>query len=267
MKTFKAAVVGKDVSKSLSPAIHSFIAEKWGYPLEYTALSVPEERFESSIDGILKEFDGLNITIPYKLSVIPHLKKTSGDASAYGAVNTVKTRDGTGYNTDGAGFGLMLENSGFGCGGKRALVLGAGGAGRSVVRKLVCSGADVSLYDRNFGVSRNVASEFGATAVQNTDGAFYAVINATGVGMHKTEGISPVGEDVLKNCEAAIDLIYVPEKSRFLEIAESLGKRTENGLAMLFYQAYFAECIFFDKTPDADEAKRYFEEFKSGRHI
>ena len=162
---------------------------------------------------------------------------------------------------------LPAENGGFGCSGKRALVLGAGGAGRSVVRKLVCSGADVSLYDRNFGVSRNVAREFGATAVQNTDGAFYAVINATGVGMHKTEGISPVGEDVLKNCEAAIDLIYVPEKSRFLEIAESLGKRTENGLAMLFYQAYFAECIFFDKTPDADEVKRYFEEFKSGRHI
>lgn len=80
--------------------------------------------------------------------------------------------------------------------------------------------------------------------------------------MHKTEGISPVGEEVLRGCDVALDLIYTPEKSKFLQIAESLGKKIINGAAMLFYQAYYAECIYFDRTANEAEAKRLFEEYK-----
>ncbi|MBR2398024.1 MAG: shikimate dehydrogenase, partial [Clostridia bacterium] len=99
------------------------------------------------------------------------------------------------------------------------------------------------------------------TSLNELDANFYAVINATGVGMHDSVGISPVGEDILKNCQVAIDLIYVPEKSKFLEIAESLGKKIVNGKAMLFYQAYYAECIFFDVEADAQFAKTIFEDY------
>ena len=90
---------------------------------------------------------------------------------------------------------------------------------------------------------------------------YYAIINATGIGMHKTEGISPVGEDLLSLCSVAVDLIYTPEKSAFLQIAEALGKKIVNGKAMLFYQAYYSQCIFFGIAPDEEQAKLLFTQY------
>lgn len=259
----KLAVIGKDVSKSVSPQIHTFIAKKLGLEMTYEKISVPEEQFESRIGGLLSVYDGLNVTIPYKLSIIPHLNGIEGDAKVFGAVNTVNCRTLTGYNTDGLGFMQMLEANGVSVSGSKVLLLGAGGAGRSVAKKLLDGGAAVEIYDRNAVNAENVAREFeGITVV---DGVYAyqrdIIINATGVGMHKTEGISPVDESVLSECGTAVDLIYVPKKSRFLEIAENLGKKIINGSAMLFYQAYYSDCIYFGLTPDKEQAKILFEKF------
>lgn len=259
----KLAVVGKDVSKSTSPQIHNFIANRLGVKITYDKISVPEDEFECRIDGILSEYDGLNFTIPYKLTVIPKLKSVAGDASVFGAVNTVKTESLTGYNTDGLGFMLMLKNNGVETAGKKFLVIGAGGAGRSVAKKLSDGGASVYIYDKNKRNAEIVESEFSGVKSLNeiTPEKYYGIINASGVGMHKSEGISPVDENVIKNCEVAIDLIYVPKVSEFLRIAKSLNKKVVNGEAMLFYQAYFADCIYFGLTPDEGQAKLLFEEF------
>lgn len=256
----KLAVIGKDVSRSTSPEMHKFIAKELGREITYDKISVPEEQFEEKIDGLLKEYDGLNITIPFKLAVIPHLKKLEGDAPVFGAVNTIRTSTLTGYNTDGIGFMLMLTTAGVNAKGKRVLLLGAGGAGRSVAKKLLDDGAEVEVYDKNTANAEAVAAEFdGVKCVKEiTCEERYLIINATGVGMHKTVGISPVGEDILSKCEVALDLIYQPEKSRFLEIAETLGKKIINGRAMLFYQAYYAECIYLGITPSDSVAERLF---------
>lgn len=259
----KLAVIGKDVSKSTSPQMHTFIAEHMGNRIQYGALSIPEELFEDSIDGILKEYDGLNVTIPYKLAVMPHLKNVVGDARTFGAVNTVLTSDLSGHNTDGLGFMLMLKNNGLEAEGKRVLLLGAGGAGRSVAKKLTDAGATVFVYDKCEQNVRALAQEFsGVVPLDKVEPAPYDIaINATGVGMHKTEGISPVPRDILNNCRAAIDLIYVPEKSEFLRLAESAGKKIVNGKAMLFYQAYYAQCIYFGVQPSDLQAKTLFEDY------
>ncbi len=263
MKILKLAVIGKDVSKSASPQIHKFIAEREGYGVEYEAVSVAESAFPERIEKLLNLYDGLNVTIPFKLSVIPYLKKTEGDALTFGSVNTVRTFDKTGFNTDGEGFSLMLSNNGINCSGKRVLVLGAGGAGRTVAKKLADGRAEVFIYDKNFTSSEAVSNCFSNVKPLGELKKFpcFAVINATGVGMHNTEGISPVGEEMLSDCEVAVDLIYAPEKSRFLNIAEKLGKKTLNGAAMLFYQAYFSECIFTGRQPSAERAKKLFNEF------
>ncbi|MDE6586649.1 MAG: shikimate dehydrogenase [Clostridia bacterium] len=259
----KLAVVGKDVSKSVSPQIHNFIASKLNKRISYDKISVPEIEFESRIESILSEYDGLNFTIPYKLTVIPHLERLAGDAKTFGAVNTVNTKDLAGYNTDGLGFMLMLKNNGVVTDGKKYLVIGAGGAGRSVAKKLLDGGAEVYVYDKNAENARRVAAEFeGVTCLDEiAPYDYYGIVNASGVGMHSTEGISPVGEELISRCEVAIDLIYVPKKSEFLRIAESLNKKIINGEAMLFYQAYFADCIYFNLIPDDGEAKKLFEEF------
>lgn len=119
----KLAVIGKDVSKSTSPRMHSFIAENMGNAISYEAVSVPEADFESRIDELLTIYDGINVTIPYKISVIPHLKKIEGDATVFGAVNTLLTSTLTGYNTDGLGFMLMLKNNGVEVKGKKVALL------------------------------------------------------------------------------------------------------------------------------------------------
>lgn len=263
MKSLRLAVVGKDVSKSDSPAMHKFIAERLGIKISYEKISIPEEEFEGKAEGLFAKYDGFNVTIPYKLSVMPYLKRICGDAPVFGAVNTVKCREREGYNTDGLGFALMLENAGIDVQGKKILLLGAGGAGRSVTKKLMDGGARTFVYDRRKELAERLQKEFGACAQEEPErDNYFAIINATGVGMHKTEGVSPAGDELISGCEIAIDLIYKPEKSEFLRRAEALGKRILNGKAMLFYQAYFAECIYADVKPSNDVAKKLFEEWE-----
>ncbi len=259
----KLAVIGKDVSQSTSPQIHNFIARELGLEMTYGRISIEESTFEDRIEDLLSEYDGLNVTIPYKLSVIPHLKGVEGDAAAFGAVNTVLTSTRTGYNTDGLGFTQMLKAEGVDAAGKDVLVLGAGGAGRSVAKKLADGGAKVRIYDRNAQNAKRVSAEFnGVEAVDGvTVGKRYLIVNATGVGMHKSVGISPITEDIIAGCEVAVDLIYVPEKSEFLRIAEAHGKKIINGRAMLFYQAYYADCIYFNLTPSPEVATGLFAKY------
>lgn len=260
----KLAVIGKDVSKSLSPQIQKFIARHTGNELEYDRVSISETEFGKRADKLFKEYDGFNVTIPYKLSIIPYLSTIEGDAKAFGAVNTVRVRDMSGHNTDGMGFALMLKNNGVVVTGKEVLLLGAGGAGRSVAKKLADGGARVFVYDTRCEIAESLEREFkGVKAIGEVEvKPYFAIINATGIGMHKTEGISPVGEEVIDKCEVAVDLIYTPEKSEFLRLAESKGKKIINGKAMLFYQAYYAQCIFFDKPANEKQAKELFSKFE-----
>lgn len=260
----KLAVVGKDVSKSASPQIHLFIAKELGLDISYDKVSIPEEQFEERIEGLLNEYDGMNFTIPFKLTVIPHLNNICGDAAVFGAVNTVVSASRSGYNTDGLGFMQMLDAASVAVKNKTVMLLGAGGAGRSVAKKLIDGGARVEIYDRFAQNAKKVAEEFGGITVldEAVPHKVDVIINATGVGMHKTEGISPVGEDVLKLCDTAVDLIYVPAQSEFLRIAKGLGKKTLNGAPMLFYQAYYSDCYYFNLTPDKGVAAKLYAKYE-----
>ncbi len=264
MKSLKLAVIGKDVSKSLSPKMHAFILKNLGVGCTYDNISIPEDEFDGRVPRIFEEYDAFNVTIPYKLKIQPYLNEIVGDAEVFGAVNTVEGKSKKGYNTDGVGFLLMLQNEGVEVDGKSALVLGSGGVGRSVIKKLLDGGASVFAYDLNKESLRKVHSEFPAfTPVETlTNTPYDIVINCTGVGMHKTEGVSPVDEGLLAKCQTAVDLIYEPKKSQFLAIAERLGKKIVNGEGMLFYQAYYADCIYLGVTPSATTAKELFEKYQ-----
>lgn len=260
----KLAVIGKDVSQSQSPKMHGFILKKLGVEdFTYEKVSISSEEFEDKVEEIFSTYDFFNVTIPFKLDVMPHLNEIVDDAKIFGAVNTIKSRARRGYNTDGLGFMLMLKNNGVEVSGKRALVLGSGGAGRSVTKKLLDGGADVEVFDVNKESLKRVCDEFPpAKMLESLENKSYDIIvNCTGVGMHKSVGISPVSEQLISLCSVAVDLIYVPEKSKFLEIAESCGKKIINGMGMLFYQAYYADCIFLGIEADEKKAKEFFEEY------
>lgn len=258
----RLALVGKDVSKSLSADIHAFILGEWGYSCEYELVSAEKEDFDSVLRRLLGDFDGFNVTIPYKRDVMAYLNEVSGDAMDFGAVNTVVTRTMTGYNTDGVGFLHMLHLAKISVQDKKVLVLGGGGAGRSTAAALKKAGATVSVYQRRREKLEEVCKELGVNAAENPEsGEYDMLINCTGVGMHQTVGISPVSERAFDGASVAVDLIYTPTESEFLRLAKMRGLQTLNGAAMLFYQAYFSDCLYVNREPMEGEVEELYQKY------
>ncbi len=263
-RTLRLGLIGKDVSKSLSEEMHTFILSQWGVGCDYHRFSVADDGFDDAMRTLLGDFDGFNVTIPYKREVFAYLDEIVGDAFACGAVNTVSCATRRGYNTDGVGFLQMLTSAHIDVKGKRVLVLGAGGSGRSSAAALKGAGARVYMYRRNREELEEACAQLGVTAATDPEeGGYDILVNATGVGMHDSEGRSPVGERAFRGATAAVDLIYVPTESEFLRLAARCGLQTVNGAAMLFYQAYYADCVFLGRDGNADEAKNFYERYLS----
>ena len=232
-------------------------------------------------DGNIKSFErtankyGIDYALKKDTSEQPprYLVFFKGDASKFGAVNTVVNKKRMGYNTDGFGFAALMAGEGLQLKRKTVLVLGAGGAGRCCIKTLMAAKADVHVYERELSRLKAVYSEFGGFAPYTAvpDCRFDIIVNCTGIGMHDTEGYAPVvptrsGQNILPSllskCGAAVDLIYEPKQSEFLRIADGFHRQTANGAAMLFYQAYAADCIFFDKMPDVETANRLWRKYR-----
>ena len=261
-KILRLGLIGKDVSKSTSGQIHAFILNEWGMGCEYEKFSVSPAEFDNTMRRLMCDFDGFNVTIPYKRDVFEYLNGVEGDAFSCGAVNTVITETAHGYNTDGVGFLLMLKTAGIEVKNKKILVLGAGGSGRSSAAALKNAGTQVSMYRRNKTELAEVCAQLGVTAIDDPEaGGFDILVNCTGVGMHETEGKSPVSAKAFVGAQSAIDLIYTPAKSAFLQLAEDEGLKILNGAAMLFYQAYYADCLYTGRGATADEAETLYRKY------
>lgn len=264
IEKLRLGLIGKDVSKSESEAMHTFILERLGVACEYERFSVFAESFDDAMRRLLGDFDGFNVTIPYKRDVMAYLDAVEGDAFAFGAVNTVITATRTGYNTDGVGVLLMLRATNIEVQGKKVLVLGGGGSGRSTAVVLKNAGGNVFMYQRTRSKLEETCRELSVTPVDDAEcGGFDILVNCTGVGMHASVGCSPVTEKAFEGADAAIDLIYEPAESEFLRLAKTRGLKTLNGRAMLFYQAYFADCLYLQRQADDREAKEFYEQYKA----
>ena len=258
----RLGLIGKDVSKSDSKKMHTFILHQLGFEVDYESISLAPSQLDDTMRYLLGDFDGFNITIPYKRDVMEYLDEIVGDAVAFGAVNTVVCATRKGYNTDGWGFMQMLKLHGVSVVGKKVLILGAGGAGRSSAVVLKDAGAEVYLYQRRQQELEETCQELGVLAADNPEaGGYDIVINATGVGMHNTVGISPVSAAAFDGCSVAVDLIYKPKVSEFLRLAKERGLRTVSGGGMLFLQAYYADCYFLDRLPDEEEGHQLYKKY------
>ena len=218
-------LLGEHLGHSFSPAIHRRLA---GYDYQLVELS-PEE-----VGPFLERgnFRGLNVTIPYKKTVMPFCRALSPAAERIGSVNTiVKRPDGTLYgdNTDYDGFLYLLRSAGAEVGGKKVLVLGTGGASLAVHAVLEDLGAGQIV-----SISRS-----GPDNYQNLDRHADAryIVNATPVGMYPNTGVAPVDLSVFPALEGVFDLIYNPAKTQLLLDGERRGLLWANGLGMLVAQA------------------------------
>lgn len=220
----ECGLLGGKLGHSFSPQIHGALAD-YRYTLWEKS---PEELNDFLKNGV---FTGLNVTIPYKKTVIPYCAELSDQARKIGAVNTIVRRpDGTllGHNTDYFGFAYLLRQSGIAVAGKKCLVLGTGGASVTVQAVLREQGAQVVVLSRS-------GPENYDHLERHADAAL--IVNATPVGMYPNTGVSPVDLKCFPKLEGVLDLIYNPARTQFLLDAEKLGIPGWNGLSMLVAQA------------------------------
>lgn len=227
----RCGLLGEHLTHSYSPQIHALLGD-YSYELFEVA---PEKLGEFLQAG---EFDGLNVTIPYKRAVIPYCAELSAAAREMGSVNTLLRRpDGTLYgdNTDLDGLRWLLARGGGIRPGEKALVLGTGGASQTVQAVLRAAGAEVAV------LSRRGESNY-ATLPRHADARL--VVNATPVGMYPNNGARLIDLAQLPQCRCVLDLIYNPARTRLLLDAAARGIRCENGLSMLVAQAKRAAELF-----------------------
>lgn len=239
-KKKRCGLIGEKLGHSFSPAIHGKLAD-----YEYKLYELSPEQLGPFLEK--KEYDGLNVTIPYKKTVIPYCDELTDAARSIGSVNTiVKRPDGTllGHNTDYDGFMWLLKNAGAQVKGKKAVVLGTGGASVTVQAALRTLGASPVVV-----VSRSGEDNY-ENISRHSDAKI--LVNATPVGMYPKTGVSPVDLDTFTALEGVFDVVYNPAKTQLLLEAEKRGIPCANGLGMLVAQAK-AACERFTGKPIDDE--------------
>ena len=236
----KCGLLGEKLGHSYSPQIHSMLAD-----YEYKLFEKSPEELESFLKS--GDFDGINVTIPYKKAVMPYCAELSDTAKQIGSVNTIVRRsDGSlfGDNTDAFGFENLILHKGIEVKGKKALVLGTGGASvtaQAVLRKL---GASVVVISRK-GENNydNIAKHSDAQIIANT----------TPVGMYPNNGKAAVDLSLFHGLCGVLDVVYNPARTALLLQAERLGIPCAGGLYMLVSQAKRSCELFTGKSiPDSE---------------
>ncbi len=237
-------LLGEKLGHSFSPQIHKELGD-----YDYELFQQPPEAVEDFLKN--SGFKGINVTIPYKQTVMPYCGELSPAAEKIGSVNTIVRRpDGSlyGHNTDYDGFMYMVKSAGIDPAGKKVLVLGDGGAAKTVRTVL----GDLEAGDI-VTISRRGEDNY-TNLHRHKDAAL--IVNATPVGMYPEVDAAAVDLEMFPECKAVLDLIYNPARTRLLLQAESLGMAAVNGLGMLVEQARCAAELFAAKTIDPAETER-----------
>ena len=240
-------LLGETLGHSFSPQIHACLGD-----YEYKLFEVaPEDLGDFLRSG---SFEGLNVTIPYKKAVMPYLAEISENAKAIGSVNTITVLpNGTlrGDNTDYDGFLYLVRRSGIAVNGKKALVLGTGGASLPVKKVLSDLGAHEVI-----SISRT-----GENNYQNLEKHFDAdlIVNTTPVGMYPNNLQAPLSLDGFSHLSGVLDIVYNPQKTQLILDAEQRGIPAFSGLTMLVAQAKRAAELFLNTNIDDRKNDEIYE--------
>ena len=270
-------IVGNPLGHTLSPKMFAAAFTSGGFPnYNYIPMPMPAGRLMLVVDGVKAlEFRGINVTIPHKTNIMKYLDAIDPDAKIIGAVNTIVNDGGmlTGYNTDVTGFLASLAEANFMPEDCNAVVLGAGGAARSVVWGLCKRKAGfITVGARNGDKAKAFAEDFKQFAsIEGYDWStkeFQEVletadilINATPLGMFpNVDEMPPVDLQLLPEGAFVYDIVYNPAKTKFLQKAEELGFPTLNGLTMLLFQGEEAYRLYTGELPDVDIMRRIIKQ-------
>ncbi|MGL4874185.1 MAG: shikimate dehydrogenase [Clostridium sp.] len=260
-------LVGEKLGHSLSPKIHEHIFKKFNIYGDYKLFEIPK----SDINDLGKwmkilDLKGVNVTIPYKEEVFSFLDHISVEAKEIGAINTILNKGGKliGYNTDYYGFKYMLLDKEIYVKGKKAVVLGTGGASKAVIQYLLDEEADeiylVSREKNNKDLKNAKIKIIDYNDLNEIDG--YVIINTTPVGMYPNNRLCPVSEKIIKAFDCVVDLIYNPIETLFIELGRRNGKKVSGGLMMLVAQGLKADEIWEEIEIEKNEFNNVYNLLK-----
>ena len=254
----KYLVIGNPIEHSLSPKLHNHWFEKNNINAIYNKKQINESDIKDIISELRNEkIDGINVTVPFKQSIIPFVDELSAEANNAQSVNTIYKENNKvlGHNTDISGFELAIKKKSYDIKGKKIFILGAGGVVPSIILALKKMGADkIILSNRTKKKAEQLKKIFPNLEIVNWGEIpeFNMIINATSLGLNKEDEIK-LDYAGLGSNKLFYDVIYNPKETKFLSKAKQFGNQTENGKMMFIYQAHQAFTLWHKVMPKIDE--------------
>ena len=262
----KFLVIGNPIDHSLSPKLHNYWIKQNKINAIYAKQKMEDKDLENLIIQVKeKNIDGINVTVPFKKSIIPFLDKLSDEAQKTQSVNTIYLDNNRviGHNTDIGGFEMSIQRSNIDLSNKKVLVLGAGGVVPSIiyaltkmhVKKIIVSNRTKDKADHLKTFFKDIdVIDWGKLS------DFDMIINATSIGLKKGDKIN-LDFALVGTNKYFFDVIYNPKETDFLRSGKKLGHSIINGKFMFIYQALLAFNIWHNVKPDInDEVTKLLEE-------
>ena len=250
----KYLVIGNPIEHSVSPKLHNHWFKENNINAVYEKRKLNKRDIEKIINEVKNEkIDGINVTLPFKKSVIPFLDELSAEATDCQSVNTIYKEKNKiiGHNTDTGGFELALKHINYEVKNKNVFILGAGGVVSSIILALKKMGASkITLCNRTKEKAEKLKNLFFDLEIVDWGETpdFNMIINATSLGLKKEDYIKLNYADVGPN-KLFYDVIYNPNQTNFLKNAKKFGNQIENGKMMFIYQAHQAFTVWHKIMP------------------
>ena len=270
-KTKVCAIIGDPVGHSLSPVMHNAAFKELGLNIVYVAFPVKTDKLEDAVKGAKSlGLLGLNVTMPHKHAVMQYLDETDSTAKTLGAVNTILNERGKlfGYNTDGKGAMIALQENGVDS-EEKMLLVGAGGAAKAIAFQTAQETEELVILNRTEEKAKQLANLINKTFGTKVKGKILSaevlkeelettnvLVNATSVGMSPDADASPVPADLLHSGLCVMDIVYNPLETKLLKDAKAVGAKVVSGLEMLLYQGAVAFEIWTNCPAPVDVMKK-----------
>jgi len=254
----KFLVIGNPIEHSLSPELHNYWIKNSSIDAIYEKQKLNEDQLEQYVSKVRdKKIDGINVTVPFKKTIIPYLDELSTEAKSTQSVNTIYQKDNkiVGHNTDIFGFRTSIEKTEYDLKNKEVLILGAGGVVPSIIFSLIkMKASKIKISNRTKEKAENLKKLFKDIEVIKWGeiSNFDMIINATSLGLKKEDNLN-FDFSSISGDKFFYDVIYNPSETNFLKVGRELGNKTLNGKLMFIHQAISAFKIWHEKTPEIDE--------------
>mgnify|MGYP001479643873 CR=1 FL=1 len=254
----KFFVIGNPIKHSLSPKLHNYWIKENNIDAVYDKKQLNQSEIEAMVEEIRKEkIEGMNVTLPFKKSVIPFLDKLTTLSKETQSVNTIFKKDNKiiGDNTDVGGFEQGLKHINFSVKNKEVFILGAGGVASSIILALKRLGASkITLSNRTKEKAKDLKKIYPDLEIIDWGETpnFNVIINTTSLGLNNDDEIKLNYAGIGKN-KLFYDVIYNPKKTNFLLKAKEFGNQIENGKMMFIYQAQLVFKIWHNILPKIND--------------